>query len=357
MRSLTIADRKITQDGFCFVIAEIGHNHGGNLDIALQMCKAAKDCGCDAVKFQKRTIDRCFTKAYLATPYNSEHAFGPTYGEHRYALEFGFGEYTEIARFCKKIGIFFLATAFDEDAADFLEDIDVPAYKIASGDLTNLPLIEYIAKKGKPMIISTGGADIVDILRVHNRLWDNQAAFLHCVARYPCKAEDCNLRAIENMMSRLPGRIIGYSSHFNGPLSGRDAYYYGARIIEQHFTLDRTSKGSDHAMSLEPAGMKELVDDLLLARIMAGTGIKVPTQAESKALEKMGKVIWPARTLSTGHVLTDKDLAIKSPIVQGAIAPYKAKDIIGKVLINSVSTSAPLTEDDLLMEDDDEESI
>lgn len=351
MRSLTIADQKITQDGECFVVAEIGHNHGGSLDTAADMCDAAKDCGCDAVKFQKRTIDKCFTKAYLNTPYNSEHAFGATYGEHRKALEFDTLEYTVIRDHCKRLNILCFATAFDEDAADFLDEIGVPAFKIASGDLINIPLIDHIAKKLKPMIISTGGADICDILRVHNRLWGIEAAFLHCVARYPCKAGDCNLRAIENMMSRLPGRIIGYSSHFNGPLSGRDAYYYGARIVEQHFTLDRTSKGSDHAMSLEPAGMKELVDDLRMVSAMAGTGTKERTKAESMALEKMGKVIWPSRTLATGHVLTDKDIAVKTPALEGGLAPYKQDAIIGKILINSVSTSAPLSEDDLLPEE------
>jgi len=351
MRNLTIGNRVITQDSDAFVIAEIGHNHGGSIETALLMCKAAKECGCDAVKLQKRSNRRIYTKKYLARAYNSENAFGPTYGDHREFLEFGRPEYTELKAYCDEIGILLFATAFDEGSADFLEHIDVPAYKIASGDLVNTPLIQHVAKKGKPVIISTGGGSWPDIERADEALGYAWGAFLHCVCIYPCPPEKATLQAIEEMVDRYHHRIIGYSCHVNGIWPAGPAYLYGARIIEKHFTLDHTAKGSDHAYSLQPEGMRKMVRDLRNIREAQGTGTKYRRAEEDKALEKMEKVCWPATTLPRGHILEPEDIVVKSPSVPNGLRPYKIVEILGKALKNDCSTSQPFYVEDIYGEE------
>ena len=347
MARLQIGEKVITPDSDAYVIAEIGHNHGGSVQTAIKMVEAAKACGCDAVKFQKRTNTRIYTKAFLKTPYNSEHAYGPTYGSHRDALEFGMVEYQELKAVCRALEIGFIATAFDERSADLLNRIGVDAIKIASGDLVNIPLLEEVAKYGRPVIVSTGGGAWADIHLADHFLDKTDAAFLHCTALYPTRPEDVNLKAIEEMSFTMPHRIIGYSSHFNGPQAAADSYYFGARIIEQHFTLDHTMKGSDHAMSLEPQGMKMLVRDLRRAREMIGTGAKRRDEREQKALEKMEKILWPARTLEKGHRLAQSDILSLSPSNPDGLAPGALHHLIGKNLVNDVSTTAPFSWDDI----------
>ena len=342
MPELVIGDRRITDDSDVFVIAEVGHNHGGSLETALEMCRVAKECGCDAVKLQKRTLDKCYTKAFLNTPYNSEHAFGRTYGEHRAALEFGREEYNELRRFCRSIHIEFFATAFDEEAADFLEEVGVPCFKIASGDLTNTPLIRHVAKKGKPMIISTGGAYIADVFRAVLSTGPTPSAFLHCVAVYPTPATDANLSAIRELRLYLD-RIIGYSCHQSGILLAELAVVWGAQIIEKHFTLNRGAKGSDHAMSLQPEGMRRLVRDLRRAKEAVGAGVKYRLPEEEASLSKMEKAVYPTRTLPAGHVLEAGDLAARSPTTPKAMRPWEMEGIIGKPLTAEASTAGPLT--------------
>ena len=343
MPELVIGDRRITDDSDVFVIAEVGHNHGGSLETALEMCRVAKECGCDAVKLQKRTLDKCYTKAFLNTPYNSEHAFGRTYGEHRAALEFGREEYVELKRYCRSINIDFFATAFDEDAADFLEMVGVPCYKIASGDLTNTPLIRHVAAKRKPMILSTGGACMADVYRALLATGTTPTAWLHCVAVYPTPATDANLSAIRELRLHLD-RIVGYSCHHNGILLAELAVVWGAQIVEKHFTLDHTAKGSDHAMSLQPEGMRRLVRDLRRAKEAAGPGVKYRLPQEEKSLSKMEKALYPARTLPAGHVIEAADLAARSPTTPDARRPWEIDRLVGTTLVSEATTSAPFKE-------------
>jgi len=352
MRSIMIDGHRITQDGDAWVVAEIGHNHGGKLDTAIEMCRVAKECGCDAVKLQKRTLSRCYTKTFLSTPYNSEHAFGRTYGEHREALEFGTVEYMELMAYCKEIGITLFATAFDEEAVDFLDDLDVPCYKIASGDLTNIPLLIHICKKGKPIIISTGGAYMDQIVDADTiaLLHEAQVAFLHCVASYPTRADIANISAIKTMMDRLHTCIIGYSCHYNGILLAEMAYMYGARIIEKHFTLDHTAKGSDHALSLQPQGMKNLVRNLRRMKPAYGHGEKLRIHEEEKPLEKMEKVGYPNKMLKEGAVIELSDIVLKSPATRAGIRGNRLYELAGKILKSDCSTAVPLTKD--LLEDE-----
>ena len=291
MRELTIAGRRISDDEPAYVIAELGGNHQGRLEQAWKLIKAAHACGADAVKLQKRENRTLYSDALLHQPYENEHSFGKTYGEHRDILEFGEQEYRELQKWSSSLPIPLFATAFDEPSADFLAALDVPAFKIHSGGLTDKPLLQHVASLGKPIILSTGGGTEQDIDRavdwVCRRSSRPQLALLHCTASYPLKPEEANLRVIGTMRQRYPDFVIGFSSHSPGIAFSLIAYAFGARIFEHHFTNNRASKGTDHAFSLEPKGLETLVDDLAKLRVAIGDGVKVFYDSERRPLAKM----------------------------------------------------------------------
>ena len=347
MRQMIIDGQLINDDSPPFVIAEIGHNHQGNLQSALDLIRAAASAGASAAKFQKRNNKTLFTPELYNQTYNSENAFGKTYGEHREALEFGLDEYKTCILEAKKLGITFFATAFDFESADFLNKLEMPAFKIASGDLQNIPLLKYVAKMNVPMIISTGGStfkmisEAVDAVRtVHN-----QVAILQCTASYPATYDQLNLSVISSLRETYPENVIGYSGHENGIAMPVVAYTLGARIIEKHFTLNRTLKGTDHAFSLEPQGMQKMVRDLGRAALSLGDGEKKVYETEIAPIKKMGKMIVAARNLTLGHKITESDIEFRSPA--NGIPPGATQQILGKILISSVNMYDPITFENL----------
>ncbi|MEZ0394858.1 MAG: N-acetylneuraminate synthase family protein [Anaerolineales bacterium] len=345
-RSLTIESKTIVDDGDCYIIAEIGHNHQGDLEKAKDLFKAAAECGVDAVKLQKRDNRTLFTRELYNKPYDNENSFGPTYGAHREALEFGREEYLELQRYARELNVTMFATAFDHRSVDFLAELDMPAYKIASGDLKNIPLLKYVARVGKPIILSTGGGTLEDVQRAYDAIMpiNSQLAILQCTSSYPAEHKDLNLRVIETYRRQFPENIIGFSDHENGIAMATAAYVLGARIIEQHFTLNHTWKGTDHPFSLEPIGMRKLVRDLRRVRLALGDGIKQVLPCEIGPITKMGKKLVAARDLPAGHVLTEADIAIKSP--GDGLPPYHYDTVLGKML------KRPLSEDEnILLED------
>src|SRR5947207_2599396 len=195
-RRLTVDGVEIHDANECYVIAELGHNHQGSLEQAKAMLTVAKDCGANAVKLQKRANRTLYTREFFEQPYDNEFSFGATYGEHREALELGRDGYVELQRYGRKIGITFFATPFDLESADFLAELELPAYKIASADLVNTPLLRHVASFGKPMLVSTGGATMEDIDRAVAaiRPINDQICILQCTAAYPCETEDLHLR-------------------------------------------------------------------------------------------------------------------------------------------------------------------
>ncbi|MDX1951700.1 MAG: N-acetylneuraminate synthase family protein [Verrucomicrobiota bacterium] len=335
-RQLIIEHKEINDHSDCYVIAEIGHNHMGKLEVAKELFKTAKDCGVDAVKLQKRDNKGIYTKALYNQIYDNPNSYGDTYGAHREALEFGYAEYKELQTLAKDLGLAFFSTAFDFKSADFLAELDLPAFKIASGDLKNLPLLKYVAKFKKPMIISTGGAQFEDIKRAYYEVMaiNPQLAILQCTAAYPCQFDELNLRVITNFREQFPGSVIGLSDHDNGIAMSVAAYVLGARIVEKHFTLNRANKGTDHAFSLEPIGMKKMVRDLRRTRLALGDGIKRTYPSEVKPLMKMAKSIKAARDLQEGHLLAADDLAFKSP--GDGLPPADIDRVIGKRLVKSL---------------------
>lgn len=343
MRSLVIDGVRLTDDSDCYVIAEVGHNHQGDLDKCKELFRVAKECGVDAVKLQKRDNRSLYTRAMYDKPYDNENSFGATYGEHREALEFGRDEYQELQRFARDVGVTFFATVFDIPSADFMGRLDVPAYKIASGDLKTTPLLRHVAGFGKPMIVSTGGATAEDIARAYDTIApiNPQLAFLQCTAAYPASPEELNLRVIATLRAAYPELVIGLSDHENGIAMAVAAYVLGARIIEKHFTLNHTWKGTDHAFSLEPIGMRKLVRDLRRTREALGTGIKCPLPAEQRPLVKMGKKLVAAGALGAGHVLTAADVAMRSP--GDGLPPYLLDQVLGRTLTKPLQPDDPIT--------------
>ncbi|QGY39008.1 N-acetylneuraminate synthase [Pseudodesulfovibrio cashew] len=337
-------DREIFLDGVlvndetdCYVIAEIGNNHQGDVEIAKQMVKAAKDCGADAVKFQKRDNRSFLTKEAFNSPYENENSYGKTYGEHREFLELGLEELAEIQAYCKELGISMFSTAFDLNSVDVLEELDIPFYKIASGDLRNTVLQKRIAETGKPILISTGGGDLQDVVRAYETITaiNDQVAVLQCTAAYPIlDYSEMNLSVVSTYRKEFPNAVIGLSDHENGTTMSLAAYILGARIVEKHFTLNHAWKGTDHSFSLTPRGLSLAVKSLRRAKLALGDGVKVATPSEKSPIFKMSKSIVAARDLPACHVLEWDDFAFKCP--GNGLPPYEIDNLIGKTLLENV---------------------
>ena len=287
MRELLIDGRRISDTDPCYVIAEIGSNHGGRSEVAIKMVQEAARCGVSAVKFQKRHNETLYTAALRASPYAHEHSYGKTYGTHRDVLELGWDTYQRCFSAAHVAQIHAFGTAFDEPSVDFLAAAGVPAFKIHSGGLTDRELVTHTASYGRPVLLSTGGGDLADIDRAVSWLKDCPHALLHCTAAYPLKPAEANLRVIHTLRERYPETVIGFSSHSPGIALSLVAFALGARIVEHHFTLDRAGKGTDHAFSLEPKGLSTLVDDLAKVQAALGTGIKIVYDSEYGPLSKM----------------------------------------------------------------------
>ncbi|MGZ8794711.1 MAG: N-acetylneuraminate synthase family protein, partial [Gaiellaceae bacterium] len=230
-RRLTIDGVEIHDGSACYVIAEIGNNHQGSLDQAKQLVDAAKECGVDAVKLQKRANRALYTREFFDLPYDNEFSFGRTYGEHREALELSPSDCAELQAHAREVGVTFFATAFDFESADLLAELDVPAFKFASGDIRNTPLLRYVAAFGKPMILSTGGAELADVDRAVEAILalNDQLCVLQCTAAYPADTDDLNLNVITSLRERFPDLVIGLSDHQNGIAMALVAYMLGAR--------------------------------------------------------------------------------------------------------------------------------
>lgn len=289
-RELILDGRRIADDEPCYVIAELGHNHGGSLETARQLITAASMAGASAVKLQKRDVATLYSQRLLDQPYENEQSYGATYGCHRAALEFTRDQYRACRQMADHENVTCFATAFDEASVDFLVDLDVPAIKLASGSLTDHALLRYVAQQHRPVILSTGGGTLADIQHAVDLLGACPQAILHCTASYPLKPEEANLRVIGTLRQMFPDTVIGWSSHHPGIALSLVAYAFGARIIEHHVTLNRASKGTDHGFSLEPKGLQTLVDDLEKARIAIGDGVKVIYDSERKPIAKMRRV-------------------------------------------------------------------
>ena len=349
MRQLVVDGKTLTRDGPAYVIAEIGNNHQGDLEKAKALIHAARECGVDAVKFQKRDNRTLFTRDYYDSPYDNEQSYGATYGEHREFLELPKSDWFELTRYAKEEGVAFIAAAFDEPSADLLAELDVDAFKFASGDLLNVPFLRHVAAFGKPMLLSTGGGTLEDIDRAVEAIVarNEQLCVLHCTAAYPAEVEDLNLSVITTLRERYPDLVIGLSDHHNGIAMAPVAFMLGARVFEKHFTLNHAWKGTDHAYSLMPDGMRRFVRDLRRVPVALGDGVKRKLPSEERPLQKMGKKLVAVRALPSGHVLAPGDLIAKSPADEG-IPPYELDSLIGRALARPLTAEQAVLADDLV---------
>jgi len=287
MSIIRIGNRLVGDDQPCFIIAEIGINHNGDIDLAKRLISVALAAGCDAVKFQKRTVDVVYTAEELAKP--RENPFGSTNGDLKYGLEFEEEEYEEINAFCKSVKMLWFASPWDEGSVDFLERFQVPVYKIASASLTDDRLLRHIRATGKPIILSTGMSTYAEIDHAVEVLGRDDLVLMHATSTYPANYNELNLRAIPTMAQRY-GVPIGYSGHETGIPTSVSAAALGACAVERHVTMDRAMWGSDHAASLEPNGISRLVRDIRLWEQAKGDGIKRVYEREVPIIKKLRRV-------------------------------------------------------------------
>ncbi|MFZ3211179.1 MAG: N-acetylneuraminate synthase family protein [Terriglobales bacterium] len=271
----------------CYVVAELGINHNGDIDLAKQLINVAAGAGCNAVKLQKRTIDVVYTSEELAKP--RENPFGPTNGDLKRGLEFDIEEYQEIDRYCKEIKIDWFASCWDEASVDFIAQFDVPCFKIASASLTDDNLLRHTRAVGKPILLSTGMTTIEQIDHAMEVLGKKDLVLLHACSTYPAYYEELNLRMISTLIDRY-GVPVGYSGHETGLPSSVAARVMGACVIERHITLDRSMWGSDHAASLEPNGITRLIRDIRLIEKSMGDGVKRVLEREQPIIKKLRRV-------------------------------------------------------------------
>ena len=346
-REFKLPNQTINDSKF-YLIAEIGHNHQGNLKQAFELIKKAKEAGANAVKLQKRDNKSLYTKTFFNEKYDNRNSYGETYGLHREALEFGKNEYIELQNYAKEINIDLFATPFDLKSLNFLNELNMPAFKIASADLRNTILQTEIAKLKKPIFLSTGGGTLDDVKRARDNIckYNNNLAILHCTASYPAEIADMNLNVIKTYLKEFPNNVIGLSDHENGIDAAPIAYMLGARVFEKHFTLNRALKGTDHTFSLEPVGLNKLVRNLKRINPMLGSNEKKFLESEKKPIFKMEKSVVTNKSLIQGHKLTLKDLAIKSP--GGGLPPYKLESLVGKTLRKNLTEEEIIKLEDLL---------
>ena len=288
-REIKIGNRMVGDGQPAYIIAEIGINHNGDLDIARQMIDAAVHAGVDAVKFQKRTPD-------IATPLDQQTQMRETpwgyisYLEYRYKVEFNEEQYSEIDRYCREKGIAWMVSVWDQPSVDFMGKFDTPAYKIPSASLTDFGLIRKARATGKPLILSSGMSTMEQIHQGVKMAGEKDLVLMHCTSTYPCEPEELNLKMIETLRREFPDLPIGYSGHEVGLVPSAVAVALGACMVERHLTLDRAMWGSDQAASVEPWGFETLVKYMRVTERSIGDGVKKVYASEQSSLKKLRRV-------------------------------------------------------------------
>jgi N,N'-diacetyllegionaminate synthase len=312
------------------IIAEAGVNHNGSLETAKKLALTAKECGADIVKFQTAKLESLVSKSANMADYQKNN-IGKEMSQYEMlkGLLLSFDEFTELATYCRKIGIVFLSTPFDLDSIAFLEDLGCDLWKIPSVEITNYPYLVKIAKTRKPIILSTGMCNIQDIREAIGLLNDNGAGeiiLLHCTTEYPAPYEDVNLNAMETLRREF-GLKVGYSDHTKGITIPIAATAMGATVIEKHFTLDRNMEGPDHRASLEPDELMDMVNAVRCVETAMGSGIKEPTESEIKNMAIARKSIVAKRDIKKGEPYTEDNITTKRP--GNGISPMRWNEVLG----------------------------
>ena len=348
MRKININGKNIGDDYPCYTIAEAGANHEGEMEKAFQLIDAAKESGVDAIKFQNYTASKLTTKT------------APKYWDDGIENESQFDvfnkldklhddEWKQIFDYANKKNITCFSTPFDLESVDLLESFNVPAYKIASADITHIPLIKKIASKKKPVFMSTGMASIEEIHDAISAIQDQgneEIVIMHCITSYPTKSEDANLEMITSLNQEFPDYVVGYSDHTLGIDIAIFSTFYGSKCIEKHFTYDKNlSISRDHRLSLDSNDFKELIRKLKLCEISHGSGIRENFVAEDDAVKYARRSIVSAKKILKGTKITEDLLEIKRPGT--GIKPKFLNEIIGKSASKDIDDDVPITWNDL----------
>ena len=317
IKSLSIGNRKIGSDYPCFIIAEAGVNHNGDIKLAHKLIDAAAEAGADAVKFQSFVAEDLVTPEAQKARYQVE-TTGQNGGQFAMLkkLELSKDQQKELKSHCDEAGILYLCTPYEERSADLLEEISVPAYKIASTDTTNIPFLRYLARKDIPVILSTGMSSLGEVEEAVNELklygLDGKIIILQCTSEYPAPVNEINLRAMKTMELAF-GCSVGFSDHTPGIGASPWAVAVGACVIEKHFTLDRNMEGPDHRASIEPDELKDLVRTIRDVEAALGDGIKRPMPSELPNKTRMQKSLVATRSIPAGEIIQEADLTCKRP--------------------------------------------
>ena len=345
MKKIKIKDKFVGEGESCFIIAEAGVNHNGDIRLAKKLIDVAKKAGADAVKFQTFHTEELVSKSTEKAEYQIW-AKEKTQHEMLKRLELSFNDFRELKKYCDKKKIIFLSTPHSEDAIDFLESL-VPAYKIGSGDLTNLPFLKKVAKKKKPILLSTGMANLSEVKEAVSTIkkqGNNKIILLHCTTNYPCPFEEVNLRAMLTLKKefKLP---VGYSDHTLGIMVPIMAVAMGAKIIEKHFTLNKNLPGPDHKASLEPNELKEMVKVIRDVKKALGSDIKKPTKSEEKIKKFVRKSIIAKVDIPRDTKILRDMLIIKRPGT--GIAPKFLNEVINKAAKKNIKKDQLITREDI----------
>lgn len=330
-----------------FIIVEVGSTHCASFETAKQLIFLAKKNGADCVKFQKRDVETLLTKKEKERKYNSINAMAPTYGEHRKAMEFTREQFKKLQDFSSKLGIFFTASGWDNISIDFLDEINVPFIKVASADLTNLPLLEYIAKKKRPVFLSTGMADIKDVEIAVNLIskYEKRIVLFQCTSSYPAPFTEINLNVLHQYKKNF-NVVLGYSGHELGTVVPSVAVGLGAKVIEKHFTLNKNAIGSDHKTALDIMELKRMIDEIRITEMVLGSFEKKIQVSEKPCIKKLCKSVVSTVDIKKGDTITKDMLITKSPCV--GIPANMLETVIGKKTKNYISRDTTITINDLL---------
>lgn len=329
-----------------YVIAEIGQNHNGSLELAKQLIQMSYRCGANAVKFQKRHIPEELTEEAYNKPYDSPHSYGRTYGEHREYLELSPEEHEILFNYCCELGITYFCTPCDVTSVNHLELFDCPFYKVASRDLTNIPLLEKLSTINKPVIISTGMADYDDIelaIKTLNKPKD-KLIIMQCTSQYPCSYDNVHLNAIETIREKYHYNV-GLSDHTSGIIVSAVSPLFGACIIEKHVTFNRADKGSDHAGSLEENGLKKLIEYLRVIRLAKGSKDKFIIPETRVSREKLERSIVSKIDIEEGTIIKEEMLTLKSPGI--GLKWKEMNKVIGKTAMKTIGKDSLINLKDL----------
>lgn len=346
---MKVGNKYIGEGEPVFFIAEIGNNHNGDYYLAKRTIEEAVRAGADAVKLQKRFINDVFTRELREKPQTKDQIFGKTYGEYRQALELNLEEFIKLKKFSEELGVVFFATPFDQRSVDFLEEVGVNVYKIASFDLTNLPLLEYVAKKGKPIFLSTGVSTLEELDEAVATIipLNNQLIIKHCISVYPTPDDKCNLRTIPFLKERYQPLPIGYSGHERDYLPTLAAIALGAKSVERHITLDKSLPGPDHGtVSIEPEEFRAMVVSARRLEETLGSLEKKLLEEEVRVREKHSKSLVSRVAIPAGTLVSADMIMCKSPGY--GLKPNMFSKIIGKTLKSDIPEDTVIKHEDIV---------